>query len=214
MAKSTPNATKAGKKRDKPQTAIRDVELRRVRAMQMIQQRIASISIDNIAENFNVHPETVDNELKWAKRNGLLETLEQRLLGNIANKTLIVIEEHLNEGSLDAAKEGLKFILHASQQKARREEKQDNREFDLAEYLRDKRTGAIDVSAEPVPAHEVTPGDVLSSGLGFLARRPPAQLPSPGSTDPVQDPGLPDDAAEGGDRPAGAAGDGPAPVAG
>jgi hypothetical protein len=210
MAKSTLNPTKEGKpvKPKKDPTRINDEALRKLRALSMIQQRVAAISITQIAENFNVHPDTVDSELKWAKKHGLLETLEQRLLGNLANKSLVVIDGHLDLGNLDAAKEVLKFITHASQQKARREEKAEKREFDLDDYLREKRKGAIDVSSSPVAPSEIAEGTLLQGGPAGAPAGIAALLASPRSPGPGEDPGLAHDPADHRAGPADAGRDG------
>jgi hypothetical protein len=191
MAKSTLNPTKEGQPvKKKPAARLEDAALHRIRALGIVQRRIEAVSINEIAKEFNIHPDTVDNDIKWAKKQGLLETLEQRLLGSIANKTLAVVEAHLDLGSLDAAKEGMKAILHASQQKARREEKQEKREFDLDDYLREKRRGSIDVSATEVPTGEVAEGTLLPSGPAGAPAGIAALLASPSSSGPVEDPGL------------------------
>jgi hypothetical protein len=215
MAKSTPNPTKASNKKTgkKPQTALNDPDLRRLRVMQVIQRRLQAMPIKDIAKELNIHPDTVDNDIAWAKKHGLLETLEQRLLGTIAQKTLNVIEAHLDMGNLDAAKEGMKFIIHANQQKARREEKQEDRDFDLEQYLAEKRRGAIDVTSTPV-APEGAPGAVLQGGPDGAPRGVAALLASPHSAGPGEDPDVPDDAPGGGPRRGHAAGDDPAGVEG
>jgi hypothetical protein len=222
MAKSTTNPTKASEKKPKPSNAkkgdkplalLKDDALRRIRALTVVQQRISGLPIAAVAANLNIHPETVSEDVKWAKKHGLLETLEQRLLGPIAQKTLVVIEEHLNEGSLEAAKEGMKFIIHANQQKARREEKQENREFDLEEYLREKRAGAIDVSAERVPEADLAAeGQALAVLQGGDAGAPegaPAAAADQDGAGAGPDSGLSVDAAADHDRRADAPGEHP-----
>lgn len=196
MAQSTAAPTKAtAPKPHRKHAYIKDPALRRLRAAEILKQRIHSVSREQIAENFGLTPTTIDNELKWAKNDGMLEKLEARLLGDIGNKTLKVLEFHLDKNDLDAAKEGLKFIIHANQQKSRREEKQTERDFSLEDYLREKRAGSIPAEFAPV---EDPPGAVLQGSLAGAPPSAPESAPGAGLPSPGEDPSLPDDAPSGG----------------
>lgn len=188
MAQSTPQRTKAG--RPARPTAVKDAQVRRIRAMGMIQQRIHAVPLAQIATNFNVSLDTVERELQWAKKNHLLEVAEDRLLGTLLTKAMTVIEAALDDGDLDAAKTVITVFNNASHQKAKREEKQESREFDLEDYFKEKRLAAIDVGAVPVP--QGPPRALLPDSDGRAPASSPAVPAGEASPDPVEDQHDPD----------------------
>lgn len=192
MAQSVAKPTKEGRKKPNgQQTALLDPQLRRLRALQIIQQRIAGASRKDIAASLNVSIDTIKRETHWAKNNNLLEDAEERLLGNLLTKAMNVAEMHLDEGNLDAAKEVFKIFLNANQQKAKREDKAEDRDFDLESYFRDRRQGAITVESTPV-APEGAPVALLQGRHGGTAESTPAGAASEAGQDAGEDVGADD----------------------
>jgi hypothetical protein len=68
----------------KPRTAIFDPELKRLRAVQMMQARVAGNSIKRVAEMFQVSETTVERTLTYARRAGIMvehaDTILERMV--------------------------------------------------------------------------------------------------------------------------------------
>jgi len=59
---------------------LRDPDLRRLRALRMIELRIKGNSLKQIAEEFGVSTDTVDRTLSWAKKAELVVEAEDKIL--------------------------------------------------------------------------------------------------------------------------------------
>ena len=87
---------------------MRNPDLRRVRALAMMQRRMANISLSDIAQEFNVKAITVSNELAWAKKQGLIENYQQQLLNELVPEAIKTVKVAIADGNVKAAIEVLK----------------------------------------------------------------------------------------------------------
>lgn len=77
----------------KGQAVLRDPAAQRVRALQMLEFKIRkAATVEEIADEFNVHPNTVKRALSFAKKADLITAAEDRILQNLvpeAEKALL-----------------------------------------------------------------------------------------------------------------------------
>jgi hypothetical protein len=89
-------------------TPLRDKDLRRLRALSMLQRRLAGMSRSEIAAEFNVKPTTVDNEMDWARKQGLLVNYENQILDQLVPGAIKAVAAAIGKGDVKAALEVLK----------------------------------------------------------------------------------------------------------
>lgn len=89
---------------------ITDPDIRRLRALQMLQLKLTGHSMTAIAERFNVRSWCVKDELLWAKQQGLVQAAEDRILTELVPEALNAVKAALVSGNVDAALEVLKGI--------------------------------------------------------------------------------------------------------
>lgn len=97
-----PPATIKPKKKAGPPTLA--AELYRVRAMQILHDRILGLSYLEIQEKYNISHATVTRSLNYAEREGLTKGYENKLIG-LAAKALAIYEKQLDEGDPYVAKD-------------------------------------------------------------------------------------------------------------
>lgn len=137
---------------------IREPELRRVRALQMLQRRITGGTLEQIADEFGVTRETVSRQLKWAAREGLIEDHEERILNELVPEAIRIYSEKMkNDNDAFVARDVLTFLTKLGDRVAARREHVE--EMTLSAYMR-LRKESKDESANPaVPDAESRPGD-------------------------------------------------------
>lgn len=87
---------------------MRDPDIRRLRALAMLHRRMANISRAAIAEEFNVLPATVDKEMDWAKKQGLIQNYENQILNDLVPDAIKTVKAAVADGNVKAALEVLK----------------------------------------------------------------------------------------------------------
>ena len=90
---------------------IRRPELRRVRALKLLQERIEGSSIKEITVKYRLHEDTVAREISWAIKNGYMQTLESEILAGLTQKALKVYNTKLEEGNEYVAKHVLDMTI-------------------------------------------------------------------------------------------------------
>jgi transposase len=76
-----------------------------VRASMMAIDRAMGMSIKEIAEDFKVSPATVKSYLSTAEEEGFIDHYRRAMYDRLAPKVLAVYEAHLEQGSLQAARD-------------------------------------------------------------------------------------------------------------
>jgi hypothetical protein len=89
-------------------TPLRDKDMRRLRALSMLQKRLAGMSRSQIAAEFSVTPTTVDNEMDWARKQGLLVSYENQILEQLVPTAIRTVAAAVAKGDVKAALEVLK----------------------------------------------------------------------------------------------------------
>jgi hypothetical protein len=82
--------------------------LRKLRALAILQRRMANTSLAEIGREFNVTATTVAKEIQWAERQGLLESYEQQILAELVPDSIKAVKTALKDGNVKAAIEVLK----------------------------------------------------------------------------------------------------------
>jgi hypothetical protein len=88
---------------------LRDLDLRRVRALAIINRKIVgAMSSKSIAAEFNLSSNTVENEIDWAKRQGLVASYEDQLLNELVPAAIAAFKVALANNDAQVALEVLK----------------------------------------------------------------------------------------------------------
>lgn len=83
----------------------RNPELRAMRAEHMLLRRAAGLKIKEIAQEFQLAPDTVTDELKWARRRGIMDRAQHYLVDRLIPKALAGMEVALDHGNYEAARD-------------------------------------------------------------------------------------------------------------
>jgi hypothetical protein len=97
-----------------PGSKMHDTDIRRVRALAMLQRRMVNIARRDIATEFNVKEDTVDTEISWAKKQGLVANYENQILNELVPAAIKTVKAAVAAGDVKAALEILKGsgVLH------------------------------------------------------------------------------------------------------
>jgi hypothetical protein len=83
---------------------IRDPAERRLRALMMLEYRIKNAaSLEQIAKEFNVAPKTVQKNLTWARRAGLVADAEDKILQELVPAAHEALKKALTVGDAETA---------------------------------------------------------------------------------------------------------------
>lgn len=86
--------------------------VRRMRAANFLADYASGMSLAAVARKYNVHPDTVKSELRWAQNQGFFEKAEDAILHRLVPLAIDVYEnalrKHLETGDYDAAEKLLK----------------------------------------------------------------------------------------------------------
>lgn len=144
---------------------IKDKDIYRLRAMEILKGRIAGMSIQQLAEKFNCHPDTIVRSTAWAKREGLVESYENKIISDLVPEAMKVYMETLaadDEGNRGAdaffaAKDVMDKLFKLGDRFQVKETAQEA--HGLTQYLAEKRQKA---ASEP----KVVQGKVIESDAG------------------------------------------------
>lgn len=89
-------------------TPLRDPDIRRLRALAMLQRRLAGLSRSDIAAEFGCVVTTVDKEMDWARKQGLLVSYENKILEDLVPDAIKTVRAAVSNGDVKAALEVLK----------------------------------------------------------------------------------------------------------
>lgn len=81
-----------------------DPDLQRAQATLMVQRRIQGLPMHVIAKEFNVAPNTVTERLNWAKKQGILDEIRNRVFDELLGPAVDALKLALAEGNVEAAK--------------------------------------------------------------------------------------------------------------
>jgi transposase-like protein len=76
---------------------LRDPDLQRAQALAMAQDRIAGLSIAEVARKYNVHPHTVENRFKLLRREELLEKAVERVVERLLESSMEAYEDLITQ---------------------------------------------------------------------------------------------------------------------
>ncbi len=84
-------------------TRLIDPQLRRLRALKMIEARINGATRGELEAQFKISKATVDRELTWAQKAGLVANAEDKILKDLVPLAHEAIKEALVNGNADIA---------------------------------------------------------------------------------------------------------------
>lgn len=96
--------------------------VRRLRAQKMVEDRVFGMSIAKMADKYQVHPNTVSKELRFANEEGLIANLEDRILRELVPLAIETYKAKMKEDK-DAfvAKDVLTNLARLSEKQERRQ---------------------------------------------------------------------------------------------
>lgn len=172
---------------------IRNPEIQRLRAMEMLQMNVSGMNQQEIAEKFGCHRDTVKRSLEYAVREGLTQRYENQLIQRLVPAALSVIETAITD------KKDVKAALHIIDKMVKLGERfsvrevKDN-EFDLDAYVAAAKYGApqkpisgkvIILNDQPSPTDAGGTHGTLPATIDSLSG---PQDPPPASTSGVESP--------------------------
>jgi hypothetical protein len=86
-------------------TSIKDKDLMKAQATLVVAKRIQGQSIQQIAQELNVHEDTVARRIDYAKRHNLLAQATDRVLGELVDLAHAAYRQALVEGDVSAARD-------------------------------------------------------------------------------------------------------------
>lgn len=150
----------------KPETAIvaSNPAIRRVRAMKMLEMRVAGHTMDAIAAEFNCHPDTVARNLDWAAREGLLQKTEEDIISKLVPEAIRVYTDALAKNNdTFVAKDVLTHAMKIADRLAARKEHEEDLSLNAwlktrKDRLDDKAAASGEGPSRPKPAViDITP---------------------------------------------------------
>lgn len=172
-------------------TRLNDPDLRRARALLIIEHRIRGNSIAETARHFGVHPNTIVNEIDYAKRNNLIQKFEDQCIEELVPVAIQAMRTALSNGDVDAAKEvlkGLGVFRKPSSKPLLKPEAEAPAEDSLEIYVKRISKGELDAQSQsrtvgsgatpraslaPSPAPNIPSGDVLEGTVLDSTTAPP-----------------------------------------
>lgn len=120
-------------------TILNSPDLRRLRAMEMLQMRIANRSIGQIAEHFQCSVNTVSRALEWAEREGLVKQYENEIIQRLVPKAIALYEKRMEGDDADpyVAKDIIDKLIKLGDRFERRQQQQE--ELGVRGYIANKR---------------------------------------------------------------------------
>lgn len=131
---------------------IRDEQVLRARALAMVERRIRSVPLKDIAAEFNVTIRTVERNLDYAKRAGLIVQFEDRILQELVPAAIETFKKAIEDGNVEIAKEvfkGTGFLLRPSEKVPAKGSMDLAENESLEVYIRKIRGGGQNDSADP-----------------------------------------------------------------
>lgn len=163
----------------KGRTVIRDPDLRRLRALKMLEMKVTkSATYADIAKEFGVNEQTVLRTFNWAKKAKLLAQLEDKLLENLLPSAATAVEQALKDGDKvqEAGRLGLDLMKLLIPSMKKDKSGPSNPNEDLAKYIADLRNAddgdVIDGQVETDPERTLPAAETQSP--------PQGDAPSPG----------------------------------
>lgn len=141
---------------------IKDEAMRKVRVKVWIKERVNGLTIDQIAEKYNVHPMTVRRNLSWAKQMDIFMELEDKMMDELmpmAHESLkrALVNEEDGQVALELYKG--KNLLKKPGQKITVDQGQTG--DDLASYI--SRLGDMDEDDEWTDGELIAPAEEQKS---------------------------------------------------
>lgn len=156
---------------------LRDPELRRVRALQMVERKIKNVSLADIAKEFNVHPDTVAREIQWVKNQNLFASYEDRIIEELIPTAIDTFRDAMRNGNVDVAEKvfkGMSMLLTPVERVAAPRADDDSLEVYVRQIRGGSsatsrpnriRTGSAPAALPPVRAESLDGGDVLEGAI-------------------------------------------------
>lgn len=121
---------------------VRDPDVRRLRALEMIQMRMVGTTIEAIAAHFNCDHNTVSRTIQWAGKTGIIDTAENQILQSLVPKALKVYSDALDNGDTFAAKHVIDKLSEMAERADRRRDKGEDRMLEVWMKEREARKRA------------------------------------------------------------------------
>lgn len=140
-------------------TVLRNPQLRRARVAQVISQRLMGQTIPKIAKSLNASKETIINDLKYAKKHGMIENISEQILRELVP---LAIETFKTKMKDDKDPFVAKTVLdHYTKLMERDDRKQEVEQAvnSLAAYREQRKLPSITVSPVP-PTVSLLEGEV------------------------------------------------------
>ncbi len=102
-------------------------DLYRIRALKILEMRLAGAKMAEIAKTMNVHVNTVLASIKWASREGITQELEARFLSNLVPDAMKVYKAKLAEGNEFVAKDVIDKMIKLGDRFQEKLDKQEDR---------------------------------------------------------------------------------------
>lgn len=118
---------------------VGDPRLKKLRAMQMLEMRLKSHTLQEIADEFRVSIDTVQRHLDWAVREGAIQKHEESILERLVPKAIKAYEKALDADTPDifVAKDILSHLMKLSERIEKRTEHVE--ELSLTAWLKTRK---------------------------------------------------------------------------
>lgn len=147
----------------------------------MIERRLKNVSLVAIGKEFGVSDQTVARSLKWAEKNGLIESFEDQILNDLVPTAMKTLKEAMETGKdAQVALEVFKGIGLFKKHSDKTVATSSGESEDLESYLRNKRF--TDRSGSPAPGPTLPPKPEVRVLEGELTGVGPENPQSPSET--------------------------------
>lgn len=93
---------------------LRDPEYQKTRALMMAERRLKGATVKELAAEFHLHEQTVDDILLWVKNSNLLRTFESQIIEDLMPGAIAAFKKAMENGDSAVATtvfKGLGFLL-------------------------------------------------------------------------------------------------------
>lgn len=123
--------------------ALHDKDLQRLQAMMMIHMKVHGMGNNEIAQELNIHKDTVERRLAFARKADLFVEYESQLIEKLIPKAIKAIETALEDGDAETGLEILKALNVIRDTKAPKTPEQTNADNDLMKAIQEARENRV-----------------------------------------------------------------------
>jgi uncharacterized membrane protein len=122
--------------------SLHNKDLQKLQAMMMIQMKVRGMGNKEIAEELNIHPDTVERRLAYANKAGLFIELERQFLQELVPAGMKALKTAMEDGDAETALELFKCLGVLKDPKAPKTTEQINDDNELQKAISEARTVA------------------------------------------------------------------------